>query len=136
ELFAQWGYDSFESYCAKELHIRKQTALKLTRSYSFLRKHEPKRVAGDEAGERAPAFEVVEVLAQAEERGQLSGDEYRAIREAIWDPDRGSTDLKRQLTTRFPRPASDQRHALQRLAQTARRLANELRGLPGVPRTT
>jgi hypothetical protein len=134
ELFAVWGYDSFESYCAKELHIRRQTALKLTRSYSFLHKHEPRRAAAEDAGERAPAVEVVEVLAQAEERGQLSGEEYRTIREAIWDPERPPLDLKRELTTRFPRPPADQRSALTRLAQTARRLAAELRGLSDVPR--
>jgi hypothetical protein len=133
-LFTEWGYDSFESYCSKELRIRRQTALKLTRSYSFLDKHEPKLMASDDAPVRSPAFEVVEVLARAEERGQLSGEDYRAIREAIWDPDRAPTELKRELAARFPRPAADPGHALARLAQTARRLANELRGFARVPR--
>ena len=35
-LWEPWGYASFEAYCLKELHIKKQTALKLTRSFSFL----------------------------------------------------------------------------------------------------
>jgi len=133
-LFEHWGYDSFEAYCAKELHIRRQTALKLTRSFSFLDKHEPRRMAADDASIRAPSFEVVEVLAQAEERGQLSSDEYRTIRESIWDPARAPSELKRELSARFPQPAPDRDHALGRLAQTARRLANELRAVAGIPR--
>ncbi len=80
------------------------------------------------------SFEVVEVLAQAEERGQLSSDEYRTIRESIWDPARAPSELKRELSARFPQPAPDRDHALGRLAQTARRLANELRAVAGIPR--
>ncbi len=133
-LFIEWGYDSFESYCGKELHLRRQTALKLTRSYSFLDKHDPKRMAATDAGRRAPAFEVVEVLAEAEERGQLSSDEYRAIRESIWDPDRPPAQLKQELSARFPRPAVEAGQSLARFAQTARRLANELRSFARVPR--
>jgi hypothetical protein len=34
------GVSSFELYCSKELRIRKATALKLTRSWSFLDRHE------------------------------------------------------------------------------------------------
>ncbi|MGQ0507159.1 MAG: hypothetical protein ACT4TC_17765, partial [Myxococcaceae bacterium] len=86
--FQEWGYDSFETYCLKELHIRKQTALKLTRSFSFLKKHEPKELASEDIVERAPAFEVVEVLADAEERGQLSAEEYRSVRDSIWNQER------------------------------------------------
>jgi hypothetical protein len=133
-LFEEWGYESFDAYCSKELHIRRQTAVKLTRSFSFLEKHEPKRMSASDAASRAPAFEVVEVLAQAEERGQLSGDEYRAVRETIWDPARAPSEVKRELSARFPQPAPDRDRALGRLAQTARRLANELRAVAGLPR--
>ena len=36
KLYKEWGYSTFESFSAKELGIRKQTALKLLRSYYFL----------------------------------------------------------------------------------------------------
>src|SRR3982074_2952305 len=52
-LFEEWGDESFAAYCAKELHIRRQTALKLTRSFSFLEKHEPKRMSASDAASRA-----------------------------------------------------------------------------------
>src|SRR6478735_8378304 len=53
--FEEWGYDSFETYCAKELHIRKATADKLTKSFSFLAKHEPTVVEAEDLPQRAPA---------------------------------------------------------------------------------
>lgn len=135
-LWEGWGHPSFEAYCAKELHIRKSTALKLTRSFSFLQRHEPEEVGKDALPERAPAFEVVEVLADAEERGQLSPNEYQQIRESIWNPERPVSELKREFTERFPRPAPEPRPTslqLRRLAQAARKLAGELAACGEVP---
>jgi hypothetical protein len=133
----EWGYPTFDAYCSKELHIRKATADKLTRSFSFLARHEPKAVANEDIVEKAPAFEVVEVLASAEERGQLSGEEYRSIRDSIWNPEKPATELKREFTERFPRPAAEPAGddvQFRRLAQAARKLAKDLQGFRKVPR--
>lgn len=135
-LYEQWGYDAFETYCFKELHIRKQTALKLVRSFSFLAKHEPQEVEREDFVERAPAFEVVEVLAQAEERGQLSPKEYEDVRASIWNPERPVAELRREVSERFPRPAPEpagESVQLRRLASAARKLANELAQVRKVP---
>lgn len=136
--YEEWGFGSFEAYCLKELHIRKPTALKLTRGYAFLDKHEPEEVRRPEIAQRAPAFEVVEVLADAEERGQLSADEYQSIRASIWDEERPTATLKRELVEKFPKPPPPpppEGLYLKRLAQTARRLANELAAARGIPST-
>lgn len=69
--FQDWGYPTFEAYCLAELRIRKGTADKLTKGYSVMNKYEPERLESPDIAESAPAFEVVEVLAQAEDRGQL-----------------------------------------------------------------
>jgi len=135
--FESWGYESFDAYCQKELHLRKATADKLTRSFSFLEKHEPRAVAGEDFAERAPAFEVIEVLADAEQRGQLSTDEYRAIRDSIWSPERPTSELKRDLQERFPRPAPPppaDEVQLRRLAAQARKLAQDLSACRRVPK--
>jgi hypothetical protein len=136
-LFEEWGYPSFEAYCLSEIRIRKNTADKLTRSFSFLDKHEPKAVAQDDIVETAPAFEVVQVLADAEERGQLSAQEYRSIRDSIWDNQRPVSELKRELVEQFPAPESkgpsDAEH-LKRMVSWAKKLANELEGNKKVPR--
>ncbi len=136
-LYQGWGFDSFDAYCAHELHIRKATADKLIRSFSFLAKHEPKEVASEDVGQRAPAFEVVEVLANAEERGQLSAAEYRSVRDSIWNPQQPVSELKRELVDRFPRPAPEpasDASQLRRLAALARKLASELAAQKKVPR--
>jgi hypothetical protein len=135
-LFEDWGYPSFEAYCLAELRIRRQTAEKLVRSFSFLDKHEPERMERPQIVEEAPAFEVVEVLAQAEERGQLSASEYKSIRDAIWNPEKPASELRRELTQRFPAPeapASDLA-ALKRLWGLSKRLAAELHAHKKVPK--
>jgi hypothetical protein len=135
--FEGWGYATFEAYCAKELHIRKATADKLTRSFSFLSRHEPKAISSEDVVERAPAFEVVEVLADAEERGQLTAAEYRDVRDSIWEPQRPPSALRRELIERFPppaaRPPADE-VVLRRLAHSARRLAADLAACRRVPK--
>jgi hypothetical protein len=127
-----WGFESFEAYCTGELHIRRATAEKLLRSYGFLRRHEREE---PEASERAPAFDVVTVLADAEERGQLTERDYARVRDAIWDPGRTPAELRRELTERFPMPERpvDGRAELKRFAATARRLATELRASSRIP---
>lgn len=130
-LFEGWGYPSFEAYCTRELHIRKSTADKLVRSFSFLARHEPQEAANEDVAERAPAFEVVEVLANAEERGQLSSDEYKSIRDSIWNPEKPTAELKREVAERFPPPPPEplpDDMQVKRLAAFARKLAKELAG--------
>lgn len=132
--YEQWGYSTFEAYCLKELHIRRQTALKLTNSYAFLERHE--RELLEKPPEERPAFEVVEVLAKAEERGQLSDHEYQSLRDEIWKDERPPAAVVRDLTQRFPAPApASPEPAVQvrRYASTARRFAEELAQSKRVP---
>jgi hypothetical protein len=136
-LFEEWGYPSFEAYCLAEVRIKRQTAEKLTRSFSFLDKHEPKAMAQEDIVETAPAFEVVQVLADAEERGQLSAQEYRSIRDSIWNNERPVSELKRELVEQFPAPEAkgpSDVAQLKRLAAWSRKLATELQGNKKVPR--
>ncbi|MBM7117175.1 hypothetical protein [Archangium primigenium] len=136
-LWEAWGHASFDAYCLKELHIKKQTALKLTRSFSFLARHEDaEEVAQPEFPQKAPPFEVIEVLADAEERGQLSPQEYRSLRDSIWDADKPVSELKKEVTERFPRPPPEpppESFQVRKLAQMARKLAAEVSGCRRVP---
>ncbi len=132
DAWQPWGFSSFDAYCTGELHIRRATAEKLLRSYGFLHRHERE---APETSERAPPFEVVTVLADAEERGQLTERDYARVRDTIWDPGRTPAELRRELTERFPAPerARDAGSQLLRFARTARRLASELRASSQVP---
>ncbi len=134
-LFSEWGYGSFEAYCLAELRIKKGTADKLTRNFSFLEKHEPQVMKTPELAEAAPAFEVVEVLAQAEERGQLSANEYKSIRDSIWNQEKPTSELRRDLTDRFPPPevkVSDNAE-VKRLWSQTKRLVAEISASKKVP---
>lgn len=135
--FQEWGYPTFEAYCLAELRIRKQTADKLTKGYAVMNKYEPERLAAPDIAETAPPFEVVEVLAQAEERGQLSAQEYKSIRDSIWNQEKPTSELRRELTERFPAPEgapSSDPASVKRLWLQMKRLAAELRGNKKIPR--
>ncbi|MGV3626015.1 MAG: hypothetical protein ACO1OB_34715 [Archangium sp.] len=134
-VYQEWGYGSFEAYCLAELRIKKGTADKLTRNFSFLEKHEPTVMKTPELAEAAPAFEVVEVLAQAEERGQLSAGEYKSIRDSIWNQEKPTSELRRDLTEKFPAPEVKltDKAELKRLWSQTKRLVAELAASKNVP---
>jgi hypothetical protein len=135
--FQDWGYATFEAYCLAELRIRKQTADKLTKGYAVMNKYEPERLEAPDIAQSAPAFEVVEVLAQAEERGQLSAEEYKSIRDSIWNQEKPTSELRRELTERFPSPeppSSSEASTVKRLWLQMKRLSAELRANKKIPR--
>ncbi len=136
-LWQEWGYATFEAYCAKELRIKKATAQKLVMSYGFLEKHEPRALQDESVAGRIPSVEVIEVLSKAEERGQLDEQSYKDVRESLWDRPIAAADLKRELAKRFPEPEAEEPPVdltLRRFAAQARKLARELAGSSSVPR--
>ena len=66
KLYKDWGYMTFEAYTAKEIGIKKQTAMKLLKSYYFLEKEEPVMLDKERAEGASPAalpnYESVNVL--------------------------------------------------------------------------
>jgi hypothetical protein len=130
-----WGFKDFESYCTRELFIRRQTAEKLTQSYGFLQRHEPELV--EQPGRAAPPFEVVEVLSRAEAQGRLPAGSWRELRDGILEQPPAPAALARQLAERYgpeekPRPAPAERR--EKLAGAARRLADACAAERSVPR--
>jgi hypothetical protein len=134
-LWKEWGYSSFEAYCAKELHIRRSTAEKLTASYGFLARHEREVATDQKAWSQAPAFEVISVVADAEDRGVMSADDYRSLRDEIWS-ERPAHAVAREIREKFPAPvpAAKPDEQLKRLARSTRRVADELRACRQIPK--
>ena len=134
----EWGFKTFEDYCSKELRIKRQMALKLTNSYAFLARHEKSLFDTEKppAPEQdAPPFEVVSVLAGAEQRGQLSDKDYKELREKIWSEEQPK-EIAKELAQRYPEPPKAPPPpdlVLRRLALAARKLAADLRGCKRVP---
>jgi hypothetical protein len=136
-LWQEWGFSTFESYCSKELRIKRATAQKLVASYSFLARREPQVLSDRARLQKAPSFEVIEVLSRAEERGQLDDDAYSAVREALWEQPVDAAQMKRELARRFPEPEPPPPPVdleLRRFASQARKLARELGGSSRIPR--
>jgi hypothetical protein len=137
EHWREWGYPSFDRYCATELFVRKATAEKLTASYGFLERHEP-RLAQGLGDEKAPPFEVIEVLSRAEAAGRLSADGWRELRDEVIDRPPTPAAMTRALAEKFgaePKPARPPRaERLARLAAAARRLAEACAAEGAVPK--
>jgi hypothetical protein len=93
--FKVWGFATFEAYCRRELRIKQDTANKLTRSFAFLRDHEPDVLEG--AGEdgaparELPPLDVVDLLSQARERTQVSDEALATLQEEVFAPEAKAT---------------------------------------------
>jgi hypothetical protein len=129
--FKEWGYRTFEAYAQHELHIRRDTALKLTRSFDFLQSHEPsilESVRSDDNGAPAvPNYQALDILAEARANPHLAERDYRTIRDQVFGEDISPSQLKKLVKERAKEPpsektAEDPQHGLRRCLQLAERL--------------
>jgi hypothetical protein len=102
KMYKQWGYDKFEAYTAKEIGIRRQTAIKLLRSYCFLEKEDPLYLKSDynEQAETAsiPTYESVDVLRIASNKKGLDKQDYANMKRSILELGKDSSSAKKDLT--------------------------------------
>ncbi len=101
KLYKDWGYLTFEAYCAKEVGIRQNTALKLVKSYSFLEKEEPEFLKRDSLEERKPNqipnFESVNALRLAKATEKLSEKQYEDLREDVLETPKEEAEVKKKI---------------------------------------
>lgn len=102
KLYKQWGYNTFDGYTAKEIGIKKQTAMKLLRSYFFLEKEEPLLLKKDynETADAAslPTYEAVDVLRLAQKKKMLDDADYADLKEKALKNGKPAGDIKKDLT--------------------------------------
>lgn len=102
KLYKEWGYSNFDIYTAKETGIRKQTAMKLLRSYYFLEKEEPLYLKKDyvESSDAAkvPSYESIDVLRKAKSRKALDTQDYDNLKKEIFEKGKDASQAKRDLT--------------------------------------
>ncbi len=133
-VFRQWGYDSFEDYCSREVRIKQPTAQKLTLAYRYLEKEEPELLARRTELKPLPDYRSIDLLRQAKEELDLPADDYANLRRTVLEEERSHPTVQKQFREvagdRLPTdPALPLRHAL----GAARRLHNTLQPLPEVP---
>ena len=103
KLYKDWGYSKFDAYTAKEIGIRKQTALKLLRSYLFLEKEEPRYLTkeyNEKAGAASvPSYESIDALRLAGSKKELDRMDYENLKKNVLEKGKDARAVKKDLTT-------------------------------------
>jgi len=101
KTYKEWGYVNFDVYVSREIGIRKQTAMKLLKSYYFLEKEEPQYLKNDyvdtSQAANIPSYESVDILRQAKNKKVLDEDDYQNIKKEIFEKGRDAQELKKNL---------------------------------------
>lgn len=102
KLYKEWGYGTFDVYSAREIGIRKQTAMKLLKSYFFLEKDEPEYLRKEftESADAAsiPNFETIDVLRLAKNKKMLGEEDYASFKKEIFEKGKDASQARRDLT--------------------------------------
>lgn len=128
-LYRDWGYESFEDYCAQEVRIKKPTAQKLTRAYNYLAQEEPQLLTRQAELNPLPDYRTVDLLRQAREEEQLSGDQYTALRKAALEQQRSHPTVLKQfkeMTATGVDPQADRQRHCKMALNAAKRLLGSL----------
>ncbi len=102
KLYKEWDYSTFDIYTAREIGLKKQTALKLLKSYYFLEKEEPQYLAQDytESAEAAniPGYKAIDVLRMAKNNKGVDEEDYSKIKKEIFEKGKDVSQVKKDLT--------------------------------------
>ncbi len=102
KLYKEWGYLTFEAYTAKEIGIKKPTAMKLLRSYYFLEKEEPEYLEKDYSGTKEaasiPDYDAVNVLRLAKNKQTLDKVDYAELKKKVLEGGRDAREIKKDIT--------------------------------------
>ncbi len=132
-LYRNWGYESFEDYCTREVRIKKPTALKLTRAYNYLAQEEPQLLTRQAELNPLPDYRTVDLLRRARQEEQLSGEQFDALRKTALEQARSHPTVLKQFKEMTAAADSDPqaeriRHCKSALS-AARRLLSSLENL-------
>ena len=109
--------------------------MKLLRSYYFLEKEEPQYLKADYAqnnkAAQIPSYESVDILRQAKNKKALDEDDYKNLRNEIFEKGRDAQELKKNLGVmiRSRQELEPQEAQEKRKMATLRRLLGQLRML-------
>lgn len=148
KLYKEWGYAEFDTYSAKEIGIRKQTAVKLLKSYYFLEKEEPrlleKGYALPQEAAKIPSFESIDVLRLAKSKKNLDQEDYQSLKKEVFEKGKDASGLKKNLAVIIrekeelqPQEAEKQKKVavVKRLLGTLKNLKKEVEVLKLLPAT-
>src|SRR5262249_12393327 len=85
ERFKNWGHATFDDYCRKELHLKRETADKLTGSFAFLHTRAPEVLRRDGRDAPIPTYQAVDFLRRAEEESGAPPETLNELRRHVLD---------------------------------------------------
>lgn len=149
KLYRDWGYLTFEAYSAKEIGIRKDTAMKLLRSYYFLEKEEPaylKREMSEPSDAASlPSYEAVNLLRLAKNKKEIDEADYESLKKNIFEKGKDVRDVRKDITALIkqreetdPEEARKNRKAaaVKRVVATLKALRNDIEVAKLLPAAT
>ncbi|MFA6356561.1 MAG: hypothetical protein WCY23_05575 [Candidatus Omnitrophota bacterium] len=149
KLYRDWGYLTFEAYTAKEIGVRKDTAMKLLRSYSFLEKEEPQYLKKDNEdpsdAASIPGYEAVNLLRMAKNKKEIDEDGYESLKKNVFEKGKDFREVKKDLTALIrqredldPQEARNRRKssAIRRVVSTLKGLKNDIEMAKLLPAST
>ena len=147
KLYREWGYATFEAYTAKEIGVKKSTALKLLKSYYFLEKEEPVYLQKEQAAApfevaSVPSYESVNLLRLASNKKELDADDYRELKKDVLESGKDALSVRKSLTSIMrqreeldPEEARQKKRSavLRRFAATLKALKTEIEASKMLP---
>ena len=130
--FREWGYLTFEAYCAKEIGVRSATAKKLLHSYYFLERQEPVVLKRLDQGipAQVPHLEAVNALRLLSQQKGIPASDYQQVRTQVLEKGSQASELRRQI--RGMKEAADPNPEAARAARrkaAIRRMIGLLKGI-------
>ncbi|MCX5709564.1 MAG: hypothetical protein NT088_02395 [Candidatus Omnitrophica bacterium] len=135
KMYKDWGYGTLDAYTGKEIGIRKQTAMKLLKSYYFLEKEEPHYLRPDYVNSAdaatVPGYESIDVLRLAKSKKGLDAEDYSNLKKEIFEKGKDYREVRKDLTTMMrQRMELEPEEALKnKRLSTVRRFLGTLRAL-------
>jgi hypothetical protein len=123
----RWGYESFDAYCRKELHLRASTVAKLLGSYRFLESSAPRVLERARSSTEAPvpSLSAVEFVSKAADRGAADEETMEEIKTVAFEEGAEAALLSRRFKdVAFPEDDATRAERIRTsIVQTARKLA-------------
>lgn len=129
--FRDWGFLTFDAYCAKELGIKAMTAKKLLHSYGFLEREEPvvlKRLV-DHPPSSLPHYEAVNALRLFKQRPAVPERQYEAVRSQVLEEGREPQAVRKEIRAALAQQADPDEVRTARRQTTIRRMIGTLKFL-------
>jgi len=131
----EWGYESFDEYTRRELHLRPETVQKLVGSFSFLRKRAPEVLSRDGVRTQIPSYQAIDFLRRAESEERAPTEAVDEIRRKVLDEGQSLPAIAKKFQeVVFPIDASAKRQrdvaGLKNVATRLKELLAETRAVP------